>query len=130
MDYNQIRDKLAVMTRGQEVRLDTVDEFISVHFTNKGVFNISVNHKNDSSASSYSTESMKDAARYIQELYYVPKVGHTYQHINGNIYTIIAIANMRSERPEYPPTVVYEGTNGLVWCKPLTNFMRKMRRLK
>lgn len=130
MDYNQIRDKLAVMTRGQEARLDTVDEFIEVKFNHQGVFNISVNHKHNNEHSLYSTPSLKEAALYIQENFYIPKVNHTYQHINGNVYMVIAIANMRSERPEYPPTVVYEGTNGLVWCKPLVNFIRKMKRVK
>ena len=130
MDYNQIRDKLAVMTRGQEIRLDTVDEFIEVKFNAQGLFNINVSHKQRNEHSTYSTPSLKEASLYIQEHYYVPKVGHSYQHINGNIYKVIAIANMRSERPEYPPTVVYEGSNGLVWCKPLVNFIRKMKRVK
>lgn len=130
MDYNQIRDKLAVMTRGQEIRLDTVDEFIEVQFTIKGLFHINVMSRSKDIGSTTATPSLKEAALYIQENFFVPKVGHKYQHINGNIYTVVAIANMRSERPEYPPTVVYEGNNGLVWCKPLANFIRKMKRIQ
>lgn len=130
MDYNQIRDKLAVMTRGQEIRLDTVDEFIEVQFTKVGLFHINVMSRSKDAGSTTATPSLKDAALYIQENFFVPKAGHKYQHINGNIYTVVAIANMRSERPEYPPTVVYEGNNGLVWCKPLTNFIRKMKRIQ
>lgn len=130
MDYNQIRNKLALMHRGQEVRLDTVEDFIEVRFDTKGTFKISVNSRTGNSGSVYATESLKEAVLYIQENHYVPKVGHKYQHINGNVYTVIAIANMRSERPEYPPTVVYQGSNELVWCKPLVNFIAKMTRVK
>lgn len=130
MDYNQIRNKLAVLCRGQEVRLDTVEQFIAVHFKLDGTFCVDVKDKNTDAYSIYSTPSLKEAVLYLQESYFVPRVGHKYQHINGNVYQVIAIANMRSERPEYPPTVVYQGTNELVWCKPLANFIAKMTRVK
>ena len=61
---------------------------------------------------------------------YYPRAGQVYQHINSNIYTVIGVANEHSLRPDYPPTVVYQGENGLLWAKPLTNFQRKMTRIK
>lgn len=53
--------------------------------------------------------------------------GSRWQHQNGNTYTVELLANVDSERPEYPVTVVYRGDNGKVWAKSMDNFLSKMR---
>lgn len=55
-----------------------------------------------------------------------PCTGDTWKHHNGNEYEILLLTNQYSNRPEYPPTVVYQGPNGKVWSKPLLNFLEKM----
>ena len=57
-----------------------------------------------------------------------PEPETLWRHHNGNVYIVLVVANVGSERDEYPPTVVYRGANGLVWAKPLSNFLEKMTR--
>ncbi len=59
----------------------------------------------------------------------VPKIGDRYKHRNGNMYTVIIIANEFSDRDEYPVTVVYQGDNGKVWAKPWHNFISRMTKV-
>lgn len=54
------------------------------------------------------------------------KVDSRWKHRNGCEYTVTTLANVTSTRPEYPPTVVYRGDNGLVWTKTLKDFLDKM----
>lgn len=57
----------------------------------------------------------------------MPTVNDVYKHHNGNEYLILAIANEKSTRPEYPVTVVYQGMlNKAIWAKTLDNFKKKM----
>lgn len=132
MDYNQIRNKLAVMKRGDTLILPHVTEKLEVNFSDRGIFSLTVTGKNHTRAHGLSGgfTSLRQFAEMLQ-YYFEPRVGYVYQHINGNIYTVIAIANQESKRVDYPPTVVYQGTtNGKVWAKPLTNFIAKMTWIK
>lgn len=48
------------------------------------------------------------------------EVNSVWKHNNGNIYTVIEIANLDSEDlTKYPITVVYRGKNGKIWSRPL-----------
>lgn len=59
----------------------------------------------------------------------IPKLQERYRHLNGNEYTVIMLANLDSARPEYPITIVYQGSDGRVWAKDLNNFYKKMSRV-
>lgn len=130
MDYNQLRNLMAPMKRGDKITLPHVGYYLGVTFSDDGVFSLNSVSK-DGSSNSYSGgyKSLSDFTNQIM-YYYDPKPGHVYQHLNGNIYEVLHIANEYSLRDDYPPTVVYKGANGNVWVKPLTNFMRKMTRIK
>ncbi|QFR59703.1 hypothetical protein VBApiPXC38_16 [Acinetobacter phage VB_ApiP_XC38] len=128
MTPDEIRAVLAPMYKGQIASFKTPDNLIDINFDGVN-FNISIKDLIGRASGIDGTKSLKEAVRKVAQYYY-PKHGQLYQHINGNIYTIMAIANEHSTRPEYPPTVVYRGENDLVWCKPLENFLRKMKRIK
>lgn len=129
MTNDEIRAVLAPMRRKQKATILHKTKDITVEFNSLGVFVIGVLERKHGAASVYSTESLKKAVEHIGQ-FFVPNVGEVYQHINGNIYIVTAIANENSLRPEYPPSVVYKGENDLTWCKPLVNFLRKMKRIK
>lgn len=58
----------------------------------------------------------------------VPPLDSRWTHTNGNVYTVIAHTNLLSDRPEkFPPTVVYRGTNGNVWSRPVSDWYRSFR---
>lgn len=57
----------------------------------------------------------------------VPTPYSTWQHKNGTEYTVLLIANADSDKAEYPVTVVYQGPNGKVWSRPLSEWYRSMR---
>ena len=60
------------------------------------------------------------------------EVGSKWKHRNGIAYTVIAIANVGVLDPitseKYPPTVVYQGTNGKVWARYLSDWGRSFTR--
>lgn len=130
MDYNQLRNLMAPMKRGDKITLPHVEYNLEVTFSDDGIFGLNATSK-DGKSNSYSGgyKSLSDFTSQVM-YYYEPKPGHVYQHLNGNIYEVLHIANEYSLRDDYPPTVVYKGANGNVWVKPLTNFMRKMTRIK
>lgn len=131
MNKDKLRSLLAPMTRGTSLVIPHPTKTLTVKFDWMRMFSLDVVNKGEDRphASSCGYTSLKE---FIDSLmyYFQPVVGYVYQHINGNVYTIIAIANESSKRIEYPPTVVYQGKNGLVWAKPLTNFINKMTRIK
>ncbi len=56
-----------------------------------------------------------------------PAPGSVWRHTNGNRYTVMCIANEFTERPEqYPQTVVYQGENGRIWSRPVSEWARSM----
>lgn len=60
----------------------------------------------------------------------VPEIGSTWRHKNGNEYEVLMVANMSSERDEYPITVVYRGQNDKVWCRTLSRWHGSMTALR
>lgn len=60
-------------------------------------------------------------------------VGDMYTHHRRitSRYVVIHIANLHSDNPDYPITIIYRGvTNGYIWCKSLSNFMATMELLQ
>jgi hypothetical protein len=55
-----------------------------------------------------------------------PKIGSIWRHKNGNIYTVIAVANVAFRTRDYPPTIVYIGGNGNTWARTLDNWHQSM----
>lgn len=59
-----------------------------------------------------------------------PPVNSTWRHKNGNIYKVAVITNVGSDRPEYPPTVVYSNTAvDTWWSRPVSEWHRSMTRI-
>ncbi|MBU9200099.1 DUF1653 domain-containing protein [Burkholderia multivorans] len=57
----------------------------------------------------------------------LPRPTSEWRHQNGNRYTVLCIANEFTERPDkYPPTVVYQGLNGRIWSRPVSDWARSM----
>lgn len=52
--------------------------------------------------------------------------GSRWKHHGGKLYTVIYLANTKSNKPIYPVSVVYIGKSGHVWVKTLENFLLKM----
>lgn len=128
MDALQLRNTVATMFRGTEKVINIPNTEIKISFKEDGNFYVSV-HTGKHSGSTFKTKSVKEVVSGLL-YYFTPKEGEVYQHINGNVYVVIAIANENSKRAEYPPSVVYQSKNGLCWVKPLENFMHKMNRIK
>ena len=131
MDSNQLRNLIAPMTRGSKKIIPHVTMDIEIEFSERGLFNATFTPVGNKRASSSST-GYTSLKTFVETLMYnfIPKEGEVYQHINGNIYTVLHIANKHSTREDYPVSVVYQGPNNNVWVKPMTNFMRKMSRIK
>lgn len=56
----------------------------------------------------------------------LPHVGSKWQHRNGNIYTVTGYANEKTTTDKYPVTVIYQGENGNIWCRPMSDWHRSM----
>ena len=54
------------------------------------------------------------------------KEGSVWRHTNGNLYTVLRIANHASNNDRYPLTIVYIGNNGNVWAKTEADWRRSM----
>lgn len=54
-----------------------------------------------------------------------PILGQEYKHENGNIYVVLHVTNTASSNPNYVPQVVYQGRNGNVWSRPLSEWNEK-----
>lgn len=53
------------------------------------------------------------------------EIGSKWRHSNGNEYVIKAFTNMNStDLIKYPPTVVYQGNNELLWSRPINDWHR------
>ena len=59
----------------------------------------------------------------IKEVVKIPTIKSKWKHYNGIEYKVIAIANGENTK-KYPITVVYKGTNGKVWSRPLIDWHR------
>lgn len=56
----------------------------------------------------------------------LPPVGSKWKHHNGNVYTVKGYANEKTTSDKYPVTVIYQGENGNIWCRPLSDWHRSM----
>lgn len=127
MNYDRIRAQISNLKRGDFVVLKHPKKHLTVTFDEDGYFRLTNENLNQTccveSDEYYSMKEFINAELLPQ---FRIEVGSKYQHINGNIYTVIALANANSMREDYPPTVVYQGANGLTWAKPLSKFINKM----
>ena len=57
----------------------------------------------------------------------IPAIGEQYEHHSKHLYTVLAIANRDSDKPDYPVSVLYMGTNGKLWVKTMQRFHETMR---
>ena len=56
-----------------------------------------------------------------------PAIGSVWKHHSGRLYTVKMYTNLDTTRPEkYPVTIVYEGANGKLWSRPLSDWHRSM----
>jgi hypothetical protein len=75
---------------------------------------------------------LREASEFVASFAVVPEgdapaPGSSWQHTNGNRYTVLAISNGDSTRPdEYPVTVVYQGADGKLWSRPLSRWHASM----
>lgn len=54
-----------------------------------------------------------------------PELHTRWMHNNGNEYVIVMLTNFASkDTTKYPPTIVYVGTNGYTWSRPLSDWYR------
>jgi hypothetical protein len=65
-------------------------------------------------------------SKFIQGSWLIEEIvpGSRWKHRNGNLYTVLLIANTASTNPDYEPTVVYQGENGNVWARLLSDWSR------
>lgn len=92
-----------------------------------------VPHFTETQMSTHASEVFKCVTEYLdfyKKALPIPKTGERYKHHNGNEYEVVIMSNLDSQRPEYPPTVVYKGDNGKVWSKTLADFNAKMTRVE
>ena len=52
------------------------------------------------------------------------KIDSVWKHRNGTHYTVRGFTNLSSTKVEYPATVIYEGPNGLIWSRPISDWRR------
>lgn len=82
----------------------------------------------DDGMSFHILESTKFPASY--DLVEAPEVDTCWHHTNGNIYCVRSITNQGSTSTRYPETVVYEGTNGKLWSRPVSEWHRSLTLLE
>lgn len=60
----------------------------------------------------------------------IPAIGSQWKWGEKRFYTVILIANEHFDTSAYPTTIIYQGFNGRIWAKNLTNFCATMRKVK
>jgi hypothetical protein len=53
-----------------------------------------------------------------------PRPGSKWQHYNGQQYTVLFLTNLDSQYERHPPYVIYQGTNGKLWTRLLSDWHR------
>lgn len=48
--------------------------------------------------------------------------GNVLRHHSGRVYSVLALANTAHPSEKFPVAVVYQGANGEVWSRPLSEF--------
>ena len=60
----------------------------------------------------------------------LPKRGDVWRHRNGIDYTILHVTNIGHVREDHPPDIVYQGENGNVWSRRLSDWHRSFTLVK
>jgi hypothetical protein len=59
----------------------------------------------------------------------IPRIGKWYKHDkSGFVYSVEVVANLDADadrEDEYPITIVYKSVNGIVWSRPIENWVGK-----
>lgn len=125
MTQQSIRDQLALMYRYKdEVKIK--HNGVKHHVTLDGEGFLIITCYTPYTHYKLITPSLREAVAYIENARSI-KAGDVYEHHNGLKYTVLATANTESYKNHYPASVVYQGVNGYVWCKPLDNFIKTMK---
>lgn len=120
-----------MMKRGDVLNLDHPTQNVEVKFNKQGEFILSIsNFEKTMGSNSDAFTSMREFIYHVLTALYKVEPDQVYQHINGNTYKVLFLANENTQREDYPVHVVYQGKNGLIWTKPLINFLNKMTRIK
>ena len=53
-----------------------------------------------------------------------PKVGYRYLHHSGTKYKVLMLTNVMSSSAKFIPTVVYQSDLGMVWSRPIVDFLK------
>lgn len=57
----------------------------------------------------------------------VPEINSVWIHTSGTEpYIVLLITNLDATKDDYPVTVVYQGTDGKVWSRKLSDWHRSM----
>lgn len=57
----------------------------------------------------------------------LPLAGSAWRHHSGRAYTVLLLSNTEGDDPErFVPTVVYQGEDGRVWSRPVSDWHRSM----
>lgn len=58
---------------------------------------------------------------------HIPEDNSLWMHKSGDLYRVLFVTNLLSEKEDYIPTVVYEHeVSGIKWSRPLTDWARSM----
>ncbi len=75
----------------------------------------------------FTVEQLEAIIAWKRDMTPAPRLDSIWQHTNGQRYSVFAIANDRSIRAEYPPTIMYRNVdNGRVYSRPLSDWHRSM----
>lgn len=55
-----------------------------------------------------------------------PQPGETYMYKSHIPYKVLFLTNTANENPDYPIQVVYQGSNGNIWSRPLETWFDSM----
>lgn len=59
----------------------------------------------------------------------IPRINSKWRHRNGIKYEVICISNLESKNFKYAPQVIYQGENGNVWSRPLSDWNRSFTKI-
>lgn len=55
----------------------------------------------------------------------IPQTGEVWKHHSGRFYVVENTSNLLSDRPEFLPTVIYMGPTGVIYSRPVSEFLDK-----
>ena len=59
----------------------------------------------------------------------IPLPGEKWRHYNGLVYTVLFLTNKDSVYEQHQPTVIYQGANGKLWSRVLSDWHRSFTRV-